>query len=370
MSSSCPGIGANDRRYVRYVSSYWVSIAAFKLDIPAVKLDTRRAAAYDAAMPISPALPASPRHSVRVVARRTGLSPDVLRAWERRYGVVRPVRSAGGQRHYSDADIERLLLLVEATAAGRPIGQVAPLDMSELQELVAADRAASGTADASAGDVAAAERYLHQALGAVERFDAPGLEATLRSAALQLPSDQTLDGVFGPLLTEIGGRWEQGRLPPANEHLATTVIRRVLTWMTDLSAAPDGARTIVVGTPAMQLHDLGAMLASTVAASHGWRVTFLGPSLPAEELARAARMAQADTIALSIVDPVDSAQVGSELRQLRGALPRSVALVVGGSGAGAISDVLEEVGAHRLDSFAALRAWLARRRQEARAAFV
>jgi DNA-binding transcriptional MerR regulator/methylmalonyl-CoA mutase cobalamin-binding subunit len=313
-------------------------------------------------MPESPPLAL---HSVRVVARRTGLSPDLLRAWERRYGAVQPVRSAGGQRNYSDADIERLQLIVQATAAGRTIGQVASLHTDELQELVAADRISSGALDAPAAEVPAAERHLHEALGAAERFDALALESTLRTAALQLPSDQALDRVFGPLLTAIGTRWEQGRFPPANEHLATTIIRRVLTWMSDLYAVPDLAPTIVVGTPAMQVHDLGAMLASTVAATNGWRVVFLGPSLPADELARAARMAQADTVALSIVDPIDSAQVSRELRQLRSELPRSVALVVGGSGAAAIADVLAQIGTHRLDSLAALRAWLTARRQEA-----
>jgi methanogenic corrinoid protein MtbC1 len=207
-------------------------------------------------------------------------------------------------------------------------------------------------------EVPAAERYLHEALWAAERFDALALESILRTAALQLPSDQALDCVFGPLLVEIGTRWEQSKFPPANEHLATTIIRRVLTWMSDLYAVPDLAPTIVVGTPAMQLHDLGAMLASTVAATSGWRVVFLGPSLPADELARAARMAQADAVALSIVDPIDPAHVSRELRQLRSELPRSVALVVGGSGAAAITNVLEQIGAHRLDSLAALRTWL------------
>ncbi len=72
-------------------------------------------------------------HSVRVVARRTGLTPDLLRAWEKRYRVVQPVRSAGGQRNYSDADIERLQLLVKVTAAGRSIGQVAPRGNAELR---------------------------------------------------------------------------------------------------------------------------------------------------------------------------------------------------------------------------------------------
>jgi DNA-binding transcriptional MerR regulator/methylmalonyl-CoA mutase cobalamin-binding subunit len=300
-------------------------------------------------------------HSVRVVARRTGLTPDLLRAWEKRYQVVQPARSAGGQRNYSDADIERLQLLVKVTAAGRSIGQVAGLGNAELRELAAGDQAADGTVYASEAQDAAVDHYLEVALGAAENFDATLLESTLRAAALQLPSDQALDGVFGPLLLEIGARWEQGRFPPANEHLATTIIRRVLTWMTDFPVTPEHSRTIVIATPATQLHDLGAMLAATVAATSGWRVAFLGASLPADELARATRLAHADTIALSIVYSSDPAHVSNQLRQLRSELPRSVAMVIGGAGAAAHADVLEQIGAHRLDSLAALRAWLAAR---------
>jgi DNA-binding transcriptional MerR regulator/methylmalonyl-CoA mutase cobalamin-binding subunit len=305
----------------------------------------------------SPAL-----HSVRVVARRTGLTPDLLRAWERRYQVVRPERSAGGQRKYSDADIERLRLLVKATAAGRSIGQVAALGNDELQALVAGDRQAGAAPDADLPNPVIAA-FLQAALDAAADFDADRLESALRAAALQLPSDDALEKVFGPLLVQIGAGWEEGRFPPANGHLATATIRRVLTWMSESPAVAEDARTIVIGTPSMQLHDLGAMLAATVAATSGWRVAFLGASLPATELARAARMAHADTVALSVVHPSDHPRVSSELRQLRSELPRSIALIVGGAGAASYADVLEQIGAHRLDSLAGLRAWLASRGQ-------
>src|SRR5215218_6409458 len=77
-----------------------------------------------------------PRHPIGVVAERTGLTPDVLRVWERRYSVVEPSRSAGGQRVYSDADIERLSLLHRATRGGHNISQVATLSQEKLQDLV------------------------------------------------------------------------------------------------------------------------------------------------------------------------------------------------------------------------------------------
>lgn len=300
-------------------------------------------------------------HSVRIVAKRTGLKPDLLRAWEKRYQVVRPTRSAGGQRNYTDADIERLRLLVKVTSAGRQIGQVAALEDSELRAMVAADAFESPRSIAPAASEISAENYVTAALAAAEAFDANALESSLRTATLMLPSDQVLDDVFGPLLMAIGTRWSEGRMPPANGHLATAIIRRVLVWMTDSLPVRDDAPTIVIGTPAFQMHDLGAMLAATAAAGSGWHVTFLGASLPAGELSRAARLANADAVALSIVSPNDDRRVIDELRQLRAELPKSVALLVGGGGAHAYLEVLAEIGAHHLSSIGALREWLQQR---------
>src|SRR6188472_3975547 len=80
-----------------------------------------------------------PLHPMRLVAVRTGLTPDLLRAWEKRYGAVAPVRSSGGQRLYSDADVERLSLLARAVEGGRAIGQIANLPLDELQGIVERD---------------------------------------------------------------------------------------------------------------------------------------------------------------------------------------------------------------------------------------
>lgn len=302
-------------------------------------------------------------HSVRVVARRTGLSPDLLRAWERRYDVVQPTRTSGGQRNYSDADIERLQLLVRATNAGRQIGQVAGLDNDALRRMTASDVAATPLTPSIAASGAVVDAYLDKALTAIEHFNASSLESTLRSAALRLPSEEVLDQLFGPLLMNIGRRWQEGQLRPANEHLATTIIRRVLSWMMDFPNAREDAPNIIVGTPAFQNHELGAMLAATAASLAGWRVMYLGASLPAAELTRAARLVDADTVALSIVHPTDDIRVSNDLRELGNSLPKSVGLVVGGAGAAAYASVLDEIGAHRMESISALRSWLKSREE-------
>jgi len=300
-------------------------------------------------------------HPMRVVAQRTGLTPDLLRAWEKRYGAVSPVRSAGGQRHYTDADVERLQLLVRATRGGRQIGQVGALPNPELQRIIEADERAAALDRAPSTDGVATEIFLSSALMAVERFDAYALEQTLRTAALRLPVDDVLDQVIGPLLFTIGSLWHQGQLQPANEHLATTTIRRVLGWMSEIAAPQNGAPVVIVATPANQVHELGAMLAATTASGNGWRVVYLGANLPAEELARAARQVKAEAIALSIVFPTDDPAMADELRRLRAALGPQVGIVVGGGGSHSYAETLREIGADSLGSLTALRGWMRRR---------
>ncbi len=227
-----------------------------------------------------------------------------------------------------------------------------------LRELVSADALALPTTSSTVPDPPSFDAYLARAVDAVAHFDGITLESTLRTAALRLPSDQMLDCILGPLLTIIGNGWHEGRFPPANGHLATTIIRRVLNWMTDYPTLGEDAPVIVVGTPTFQMHDLGAMLAATAAASSGWRVIYLGASLPAQELVRAAKLAKADTVALSIVYPTDDIRVSSDLREIRANLPEQITLIVGGAGAKVYADVLAEIGAERMGSISELRAWL------------
>lgn len=298
---------------------------------------------------------------MRVVAQRTGLTPDLLRAWEKRYGAVSPVRSAGGQRHYTDEDVARLQLLVRATRGGRQIGQIGALPNAELQRIIEADERSAALDRAPSTDGVATEIFLSSALMAVERFDAYALEQTLRTAALRLPIDDVLDQVIAPLLFTIGSLWHQGQLKPANEHLATTTVRRVLGWMSEATAPQPGSPVVLVATPANQMHELGAMLAATTASGNGWRVVYLGANLPAEELARAARHVKAEAVALSIVFPTDDPAIPEELRRLRAALGPRIGIVVGGSGAHAYRDAIREIGADPLSSVTALRTWLRRR---------
>lgn len=295
------------------------------------------------------------RHPIRVVATRTGLTPSVLRAWERRYGIVDPARSDGGQRLYSDADIDWLSLLKRVTDAGRAIGDVAELPEDEVRRLAAEDeeaRRAVARQEGEAppeGDEALADEIRDRSWTAIEELDAEGLERALRRGAAALGGVAFMERVVAPILRQVGDAWAADRLRPAHEHIATAVVRRVLTWLTDPTSAASGP-SIVVGTLPGDRHDLGAMLASTTASLEGWSVTFLGSDLPGEEIAGAATGVGARMVGLSIADPEDPEEAIAALRTLRSILPAEVGIVVGGGGAGALLDGSSLLGVRPVES--------------------
>ncbi|HEV2735127.1 MAG TPA: cobalamin-dependent protein [Longimicrobiaceae bacterium] len=297
-----------------------------------------------------------PRHPIRVVADRTGLSLDVLRVWERRYAVVSPGRAEDGQRLYSDADVDRLRLLRRATDAGRSIGRVAKLATEELAELVREDDAARVVAVPTASREAAA--HLERALAAVREMDPAKLEAGLRRAVVALSAADFVDQVAAPLLAGIGEEWRAGRTGVAHEHAASVVLRRVLGFMIEAGEVTGSAPEMVVATPAGQVHEFGALLAAASATAEGWRVTYLGADLPAEEIAAAARQRGAARVALSVGYPPDDPRIPGELRRLRAALPPGVAVMVGGAAAGAHRATLDEIGAAWVPRLADFRALL------------
>jgi DNA-binding transcriptional MerR regulator/methylmalonyl-CoA mutase cobalamin-binding subunit len=275
-------------------------------------------------------------HPIQVVASRTGISTHVLRAWEKRYGTVRPTRSATGRRLYSDADIARLRLIRDTMAGGRRIGDVAYLTLAELERLVAEDRAqAGGPAPPSRGTTLTEPAFLPQALAAVRRADQDGLRALLSRAIVVLTPARFIEELATPLMHQVGALWERGELSPGHEHAATEAMRRVLIETLDLLQSPNGGPALLVGTPSGQRHEIGALLAATVAALEGWRVTYLGADLPARDIGRVALDARAAAVAVSITAP--DPDTPGEIAALREAVGPDLPILVGGQQAAALN---------------------------------
>ena len=292
-----------------------------------------------------------PRHPIAVVAERTGLSQDVLRAWERRFGVVRPGRAERGQRLYSDADITRLGLLRAATKGGRGISQVASLATEEVAALVEEDIAARdsarqrtrhlGSAAKAGGD---AGRLLDESLALARGWDQVLLDAQLRRAAARLGMPAFLEEVGAPLLRLVGNEWSAGRMTAAQEHMVSSVVQQLAMETLRTFSPRAGAPRMLVATPAGERHATGAAFVAALAAMEGWHVLHLGSDLPAAEIALAARAADVRLVALSLMHLDDRPRVLGEMRAVRAALPANVVVLAGGAGAATMSSALLALG--------------------------
>lgn len=298
-------------------------------------------------------------HPIAVVAERTGLSRDVLRAWERRYGAVDPSRTAGGQRLYSDHDIERFKLLAAATGRGRSISLVAGYSTAQLVQVIAEDAAASPAPEAPEG-WSRIQEVVDGALHAIRALDGDGLDGVLRRAMAGLGIAVVLEEVVPQVMHAVGNGWVDGTMTIAQEHLASaTSVSLILESVRTLRPDPKAPR-LLAATPSGEPHSVGAVLAVGIAALEGWAVTYLGPGLPAAEWANAARSLDAQVIAVSVVAPTDPARVVAELGLLRAALAPSVTVAVGGGGIARVAEAFEIPGVIRCESLADLRTLLAR----------
>lgn len=289
------------------------------------------------------------RHPIGVAAERTGLSTDVIRAWERRYGAVEPERDEAGQRLYSDADVERLRLLHRATEGGRSISQVVDLEPGALAELVRGDEAARADRRLERPGV---EELLELALS----MDGPALEVALRRALLVEGLAGFAEHVAAPLLRRVGEGWHEGEITPAQEHVASAAVTRVLTTVRDGRGTGPVA---VIGTLSGERHEVGALMAAATAELAGWRVVYLGADLPPSELADAAAAAGARAVCASVVSP-SSTDVAAQLRSLRSRLPDEVEVYAGGSGIAELREELERFGIRCPDGVTGLREALER----------
>lgn len=277
-------------------------------------------------------------YPMKTVAKKTGLSPHVIRIWERRYGAVQPSRTASNRRAYSDQDVEKLSLLGQLIQAGYSIGEIAQRDVGELKKI------AGEGMTSPAGQNPLAKKYIQQCLDRVSRLDERGLEQILNRASLEMSQRHFLEQLVAPLVNEVGCRWENGSFRVAHEHFATSFLRSYLGNTRATFSENASGPKVVVGTPAGQLHEIGALLAAKTAQAEGWNVVYLGPNLPAEDLAAATLKADAKVLALSVVYPPDDPAFVGELERLKQLLPPSVKVVYGGHCAKAYGDVIQEQG--------------------------
>jgi DNA-binding transcriptional MerR regulator len=273
----------------------------------------------------------STRAQLRIgeLGRRVGVSPELLRAWERRYGLMEPERSAGGFRLYSNADVARVQRMQKYLSQGLSAAEAA---RAAIEEAPAPENVATRSLADSAAD-------LQRAL---ERYDEQAANSIVDSALSNLSTETALGEVVMPVLREVGERWAAGELTIAQEHFATNVLRGRLLGLARGWGHGNGPIALLACTSG-ERHDLPLMLFGISLRAAGWRIVFLGADIPASTIEQAVRSIAPAVVILAATLPEPLLAVETELAALAARVP----VAIGGRAADAI--LAERVGAILLE---------------------
>ncbi|MDH3591003.1 MAG: MerR family transcriptional regulator [Planctomycetota bacterium] len=260
--------------------------------------------------------------SIGELAQATGISADTIRVWERRYGKPVPRRLPSGHRRYTQDHLHWLRRVAEALRRGHRAGKIVRASDDELDGIVAPARQ---------DPIKSAE--VTAMVSMVRSYDAVTLSGLLRNAWRNLGVRRFLDDRVAPLLELVGQEWRDGTLNVRHEHFVSDVLQDQLRSYRLTYPIPRGAPTIVLATLANEEHILGLQMAALVCAFTGIRTRILGARTPIAEMIGAVQETGAAALGISISLANAGVDTDRELAALRRAVPRSVALVVGGMGA-------------------------------------
>lgn len=268
----------------------------------------------------------APGFNIAVVERDTGLSKDVLRMWERRYGFPQPHRDAHGDRIYPAEQVERLRLIKRLMDQGHRPGKLIATPVEELSVLAprrSAVRVNGGDKDAEA---------LGELLALIKRHDATGFQQALQQRLARQGLQRFVQDTIASLTFHVGEAWENDSLEIFEEHLFTELTQRILRQA--IAALPVSTRSprIVLATVPDEQHVLGLLMVEALLTLEGAECIPLGTQMPLLDISRAARAHQADVVALSFSGAFPQRQNPGLLHQLRQLLPPEVAIWAGGDG--------------------------------------
>ncbi len=266
----------------------------------------------------------SPVLRIGELSRRAGVTDHVLRAWESRYGLLQPVRSAGGFRLYSEADALRVRRMQAHLARG--------LSAAEAAQAVLGEDSGAGADPGRAARPHRAPMAVGELSGdlrrALDAFDEPAAQAVLDRLVSDLSLTAVLRDVVLPYLAELGERWRRGTASIAQEHFATNVIRGRLAGLARGWGNGHGPRAVLACPPG-ELHDLALIVFGIVLNRNGWRIDYLGTDTPVDELARTVDARPPDLVVLAATVPENLKPHATQLT----ALARRAPLALAGPGA-------------------------------------
>jgi len=235
---------------------------------------------------------------IRAVVALTGLNPDTIRAWERRYRAIEPARSNGGTRQFSEDDVTRLICLKELRERGYALQTLAGLSTNELAAMRQSQKPPIRPPRPTQPPLSAEQQAY---LDAIENLEIGEAFQKLKAMSEDLGNLQLIIAVAIPIMWEVGRRWSEGTLGTAPEHLVRAQLKSLMTSRLEQIPTTPGARRLLFTTPAGQLHEFGILAGSVLAKEAGFDVLYLGPDLPTEEIIWSVARSNADILVLSVV---------------------------------------------------------------------
>ncbi len=286
-------------------------------------------------------------HRIHRVAKLTGLSKDVIRVWERRYGLVKPLRSANRYREYTDEDVALLRFLKEELDRGQTIGTLA---LEGRESLLQRMRVHSSQAPQA---LQPHDNLLDELVSHLEPLDKSRFEQKLNGAIAVIPFEEAVQRILLPLQRRVGELWHEGRLNVAVEHYVTKIIQQKLfSVMNQLPVNEFGPR-VVIACPEGEAHEIGAQAVAYLAATRGCHVYYLGPNLPNSDLRALCERIRPDLVLLSLTEIKSDAAARHLMHELE-SLSTQWPVAIGGQGARAIEHLLHNKKIELLDDLASL----------------
>lgn len=294
-----------------------------------------------------------PEYSIKAASRLSGVSELLIRAWESRYEAIIPARTETNRRVYNDEHINKLVILRKLTEHGHKISSIAKLSINELTSLLSKTEFIEIKSNNNIGIKEKNKEFgliLNDSVEAIKNYNSRELETILNNAFVKYSLPVMVENIIIPLVDLIGRYWHDGILRVSHEHLASGIIRKVMGNLSDGYNIPDTAPYLIVATPEGQYHETGAMIGAALASSDGWQVTYLGVSLPAEDIASVVGKKGSRCVFLSIVYPNDDPALHVELKKLRQSLGDDKYIIVSGNAAEGYEKILLDINAHIVSS--------------------
>ncbi|MHC4932245.1 MAG: MerR family transcriptional regulator [Planctomycetota bacterium] len=258
--------------------------------------------------------------SIGALAEATGIAPDTIRVWERRYGLPEPVRLPSGHRRYTPSQVKWMRRVAEALARGHRASRAVLASDEELERLLRSDQEAPGS------------KVVGEWIEMVRAYRLSALTEALWGAWRSLEPLEFLEERIVPLLDAVGEEWRDGRMNVRHEHFVSEIVEDLLRSVRLGLDASKNAGLVLLATLPGELHGLGLQMAALVCALGGARARIVGTETPMEEIVRAAEGTRADVVAVTLSLTNSGVESDRRLAELRRELPPEIHLVVGGGG--------------------------------------